>query len=86
MPVVAAHTGPEYLGVIHGDDRLPERNRVTILAHVAGLEVTGRFSRSVHAVVTSDAIRADIAMIEKHQVPTGINMTGFALSGCLHMV
>ena len=86
LPVVAAFTGAEHLGMIHGDHRLPEIHRVAVFTDVRGQQVLRGFPGCFDSVVATDTAGGDAIMIEDHGRPAHIRMARIALLGRLHVI
>ena len=62
--VVARATGAEHGIVVNSCDVLEGRGCVAIFAHIRGVDVSGIFARSVHAIVTRRAVACYRTVIE----------------------
>lgn len=64
VPIVAAATIADHIGMINPDHRSPRATAMAILAKVTGVDMAAVFSRCRGTVVTTDTISGVICVIE----------------------
>ena len=75
----------EDLVMIHGNDRHPEIDRVTVLANIGGIYMCGRFTGCLLAVVTTATTGSNTRMIKEGGRPAFNRVTGITLIRALDM-
>ncbi len=70
VAVMARSAGADHLCVVHNIGWHPDVGGMTVLTHVAGLDMGQRLARRVRSVMAAEAIASDIDMIEIRRQPT----------------
>ena len=77
VAVVAGDAGALHLCVIHCGGRIPCSSVVTVLAQIAGGNVSGILARCTAAIVTIDTVAGDAGMTELRRYPCRGGVAGF---------